>query len=483
MGSQVNTDRRHPFRLYNNLQPSRVGTMRRFQYRGGDMDTARYEEKKRSLTEVLRSAGGGNIRLGKTTSNLFRDRQGTSAKELDVRDFNNVLHVDAANGYVVAEGMTPYAKLVAECLRHNVMPAVVPQLKSITIGGATVGCGIESSSFRYGMVHETVQEMEILLSDGRTVLCTPDNEYRDLFYGFPNSYGTLGYALLLKARVVPVKKYVKLTHIRHADPKVFFTGLAQQCERQDVDFVDGVVFGRHDMVITLGQFTHEAPYASDYTYEKIYYKSLRERSEDFLTTGDYLWRWDTDWFWCSKNLLAQNPLIRRLYGRRHLNSVTYTKIMHWNSRWKLSRSIGRLLGFHTESVIQDVEIPLEHAPEFLAFYHDVIRFMPVWICPTRACDKQARFDLYRMDPQKLYVNFGFWDVIRGRKKLSPGHYNRQVEERVMALHGMKSLYSDSYFSPEQFWGIYNRSVYDRLKKKYDPEGILKDLYRKCVLKE
>lgn len=454
-----------------------------FQYGGSDMDFARYEDKKRRLSEILRSARAGDVRLGKTTSNLFRDRRNASAKKLDVRDFNNVLHVDAANGYVVVEGMTTYAKLVDECLRHNVMPAVVPQLKSITIGGATTGCGIESSSFRYGLVHETVQEMEVLLGDGRTVVCAPDSEHSDLFYGFPNSYGTLGYVLLIKAMVIPVKRYVKLTHLRYADAESFFVGLAKQCERQDVDFVDGVVFGRQEMIITLGQFVLEAPYTSDYTYERIYYKSLRERTEDYLTTVDYLWRWDTDWFWCSKNMLAQNPIIRWLYGRRRLNSMTYTKFMRWNNRWKFTRTIDKLLGFYAEPVIQDVEIPIEHASEFLAFYHDVIRFMPVWVCPTRAYDKQARFELYRMDPQKLYLNFGFWDVIRERKKLPPGYHNRKVEEKVMALQGMKSLYSDSYFSPEQFWESYNKPAYDRLKTKYDPQGALKDLYRKCVLKE
>lgn len=447
------------------------------------MSSIPYQEKKQRLAEVLRARGAGDIRLAKATSNLFRDRCGTPTHRLDVRDFSNVLEVDPAKGHVTVEGMTPYVKLVAECLKHGVMPAVVPQLKSITIGGATAGCGIESSSFRYGLVHETVQEMEILLGDGRTVTCTPDNEHRDLFYGFPNSYGTLGYALMLRARTVPVKKYVHLTHIRHAEATPFFTELARQCERPDVDFVDGVVFARNDMVITLGRFTDEAPYTGDYTYEKIYYKSLRERTEDYLTTADYLWRWDTDWFWCSKNLLAQNSVVRRLYGRERLNSVTYTKIMRWNSRWKLTRSIDRLLGFHTESVIQDVEIPIEHAPEFLAFYHDVIRFTPVWICPTRACDAQVRFDLYPLDPRKLYINFGFWDVIRGRKKLPAGYHNRKIEEKVRTFGGMKSLYSDSYFSPEQFWEIYNRPAFDRLKKKYDPEGLLKDLYRKCVLKE
>lgn len=447
------------------------------------MDMSRHAEKTQRLREVLRAARGGNVRLEKATSNLFRDRKAGPAKKLDVRDFSEVLRVDPENSQVVVEGMTPYVTLVSKCLQNNIMPAVVPQLKSITIGGATAGCGIESSSFRYGLVHETVQEMEILLGDGRIVVCTPENEYRDLFHGFPNSYGTLGYCLSLKAKTVPVKKYVKLTHIRHAQPAGFFLDLEDKCRQPDLDFVDGVVFSREDMVITLGQFVDEAPYTSDYTYKKIYYKSLRERAEDFLTTEDYVWRWDTDWFWCSKNLLAQNPVVRRLYGRRHLNSMTYTKIMRWNSRWKVSRTIERLLGYHSESVIQDVEIPIEQATEFLAFYHDVIRFMPVWICPTRAYNETVRFDLYRMDPRKLYINFGFWDVIRGRKEFAPGYYNRQIEEKVITLGGMKSLYSDSYFTSEQFWKIYNKPVYDRLKEKYDPEGILKDLYSKSVLKE
>ena len=442
-----------------------------------------YEDKKQRLTEFLRSSDGRRIRLGKSTSNLFRDRKRIQAQRLDVRDFNSVLRVSATGGYVEAEGMTPYVKLVTECLRHGVMPAVVPQLKSITIGGATVGCGIESSSFRYGLVHETVQEMEILLGDGRTVLCSPGNEHRDLFFGFPNSYGTLGYALKIKLKVIPVKKYVKLAHLRYTAPETYFTELARQCDRLDVDFVDGVVFGRNEMVLTLGWLVDDAPYTSDYTYKKIYYRSLRERSEDYLTTEDYLWRWDTDWFWCSKNLLAQNPLIRRLYGRSRLNSLTYTRIMRWSSRWKLMHCFNKLAGVHAEPVIQDVEIPIEHVPRFLAFYHDVIRFLPVWICPTRAYSKDVKFDLYRMDPEKLYINFGFWDVIRSKKKLPLGYYNRQVEQQVMALDGVKSLYSDSYFTPDQFWQLYNKPAYDGLKKKYDPNHALGDIYRKCVLKE
>jgi FAD/FMN-containing dehydrogenase len=440
-----------------------------------------YEEKKQRLVDVL-SKASGSVRLGKDTSNLFRDRKNLAVRSLDVRDFNNVLHVDAEAGYIEVEGMTSYDMLVAESLLHGVMPAVVPQLKSITIGGATTGCGIESSSFRYGLVHETVQEMEVLLPDGRLVHCTPHNEHKDLFFGFPNSYGTLGYALKLKILAVPVKKYVHVRHLRFSDATAFFAELRHHCD-SDADFVDGVVFGRDQMVITVGRFTDEAPYASDYTYERIYYKSLLERAEDYLTTHDYLWRWDTDWFWCSKNLLAQNPLVRRLYGRKRLNSVTYTKIMRWNARVGLTGVINKLFGLHTESVIQDVELPIERAAEFFAFYHDTIKFMPLWICPTRAYRKDVSFDLYRMNPNTLYVNFGFWDVIRGRKPWPEGHYNRQVENKVKQLGGMKSLYSDSYFTPEDFWSFYNKDAYDALRRKYDPQNRQRDLYRKCVLKE
>jgi len=157
--------------------------------------------------------------------------------------------------------------------------------------------------------------------------------------------------------------------------------------------------------------------------------------------------------------------------------------MRWNGRWKLTHTLDRLLGWHSESVIQDVEIPVDRALEFLSFYHDEIQFMPMWVCPTRAYNSDSAFSLYRMDPEKLYLNFGFWDVIRGRKKYPSGHYNRKVESMVLRLHGIKSLYSTSYFSPDQFWEIYNKPAYEHLKYRYDADMVLSDLYQKCVLRE
>jgi FAD/FMN-containing dehydrogenase len=433
---------------------------------------AAHAAKRDSLAEALKQ-GGGPVALAKETSNLFRDRAAGARRRLDVRSFNQVLSIQ--DNFVEAEGMISYEELVRECLARGVMPAVVPQLKTITLGGAVAGVGIESSSHRHGLVHDTMLELDVLLGDARVVSCTPGNPHADLFFGFPNSYGTLGYALRVKARTIPVKPYVHLTHVPFKD----FSELQTCLDAGEADFIDGTIFSPERMFMTLGRFSDTAPYTSDYTYENIYYRSIAGKHEDYLTVQDYIWRWDTDWFWCSKNVFAQNPLVRRLYGRGRLGSKTYTKIMRWNSRVGVTGKLERLLGLHSESVIQDVDIPIARAGEFLDFYSREIQLWPQWICPIGV--REERFSLYPVR-RGWYVNFGFWDVKRTREARPPGHFNRLIEEKVSELGGIKSLYSDSFFSEADFRRRYGGEAYDALKKKYDPEGAFPRLYDKCVLK-
>ena len=86
-----------------------------------------------------------------------------------------------------------------------------------------------------------------------------------------------------------------------------------------------------------------------------------------------------------------------------------------------------------------------------------------------------------MNPRTLYVNFGFWDVVKSNHE--EGHFNRAIEAKVRELAGQKSLYSSSYYSKEEFDRLYNENAYRRLKQRYDPTGTLRDLYDKCVMKQ
>jgi len=344
------------------------------------------------------------------------------------------------------------------------------------------GVGIESSSHRHGLVHDTMLELEVLLGDGSIVTATPDNEHADLFFGFPNSYGTLGYALRVKAKTIPVRPYVRLEHIAFSGAEAFFGSLGKFLQAGDADFIDGTIFDPQRLFLTLGRFADAAPYTSDYTFENIYYRSIAEKREDYLTIHDYLWRWDTDWFWCSKNVFAQNAFLRKfIYGKERLGSRTYTKIMRWNARVGVTRKVERVLGLHSESVIQDVDIPLPRAAEFLAFYAREIGLWPQWICPIGPVSRQRSFTLYPRH-NDWYVNFGFWDVKRTREAHPRGHFNRLIEQKVAELGGIKSLYSESFFPEPEFRSAYAGEAYDALKRKYDPGGAFPGLYAKCVLK-
>jgi len=136
---------------------------------------------------------GTTVRLAKRTSNLFRPRAVPVSAGLDVSGLDGVISVDAANRTADVQGMCTYENLVAATLPLGLMPLVVPQLKTITLGGAVTGLGIESTSFRNGLPHESVLELDILTGDGRrasTLTCSPDSPTRTAVSGTPPGCGS-----------------------------------------------------------------------------------------------------------------------------------------------------------------------------------------------------------------------------------------------------------------------------------------------------
>ena len=445
--------------------------------------------RERLEADYRRIPAGRPVRLAKRTSNLFRPREGLDVPGLDVSELDHVLSVDPERLVAQVQGMTTYERLVDATLSVGTMPLVVPQLKTITIGGAVTGLGIESSSFRNGLPHESVREMEILTGSGEVVVARADNEHADLFRAFPNSYGSLGYALRLEIELERVHRFVRLRHVRFHDLDTLVAALddvvrTRRHEGEGVDFVDGVVFSAEESYLTLGSWADEAPSVSDYTGQEIYYRSIQRRPVDHLTARDYLWRWDTDWFWCSRAFGVQNPRVRRLWPRRYLRSDAYSRLIRfenqhqWAARWDQRR--GRPA---RERVVQDVEIPIGRTAEFLRWFLSEVPIEPIWLCPLALRDtdvSRGGWPLYPLEPGAPYVNVGFWSTVAIAPGRADGDVNRAIERRVRELGGHKSLYSDSYYDEEEFWSLYGGETYAQTKKTYDPDGRLPGLYDKAV---
>jgi hypothetical protein len=65
----------------------------------------------------------------------------------------------------------------------------------------------------------------------------------------------------------------------------------------------------------------------------------------------------------------------------------------------------------------------------------------------------------------LIINVGVWgNSIPGSDEFI--RLNRLVEKQVLAMNGKKWSYAHSYFTNDEFWGMYDKAKYDALRKKY-----------------
>ena len=128
-------------------------------------------------------------------------------------------------------------------------------------------------------------------------------------------------------------------------------------------------------------------------------------------------------------------------------------------------------------MVQDIEVPIGRTAEFLDWFLDTVPIEPIWLCPLRLRGTQS-WPLYPIQPGHTYVNVGFWSSV----PVGPedGHTNKLIERKVSELDGHKSLYSDAYYSPEEFDDLYGGEAYKTVKKIYDPDSRLLDLYAKAV---
>jgi FAD/FMN-containing dehydrogenase len=427
------------------------------------------------------------VRLSKRTTNLFRPRAATQAPGLDVSGLTGVIEVDPVAETAEVHGMCTYEDLVDATLPHGLIPLVVPQLRTITLGGAVTGLGIESTSFRNGLPHESVLEMDVFTGAGAVVTTRPGD---DLFDTFPNSYGSLGYATRLRIRLEKVPSHVALRHLRYDDPGLLAKAIAEIVETREhdgerVNGLDGVAFAPGEYYLTLARWTDGfearklAPQPpSDYTGQKIYYRSIQERETDLLTTYDYLWRWDTDWFWCSGAFGAQHPVLRRVWPRRWRRSDVYMKMLGLDRRFHIADRLDRRAGRPMrERVIQDVEVPVERLPEFLDWFDEQIGMRPVWLCPLVAT---RDWPTYPLEPGRTYVNAGFWGTVHVGPEAPQAPRNRAIEAKVHELDGHKSLYSEAFYDRDTFDQLYDGQHLAAVKQRYDPDDRLTTLYDKAV---
>jgi FAD/FMN-containing dehydrogenase len=441
--------------------------------------TSSYAQKKARLQQNWRQ-GDGPLRLEKSTiSNLFRYQQrGAAVRGVSLREFCEVIELDEAAATLEVEGLTTFEAIVSYTLPRGFLPLVAPELKHITIGGATVGIGIESTCFRYGFVHDSLIEADVLLPDGNIVTCTADNNYSDLFFALPNSYGTLGYILRAKIKLHAAKPYTQLTMQAFADTQQYLDAMAAATEREDLDFVEGLFYEGHRFILMTGRMTGTAPYVDDIVRKDVFYKLVDWRNEIYLRTQDYIFRYDPEWFWNLPDTLFYK-FFRRYAPVQYRNSGFYTKYIATRDRWH-----AKLFGTApktTEPLIQDWEVPWARAAELIEFCLSEVNLdgRPWAAVPIKTPRTPT---IYPIRANELYFNLGCYVQVRKPEGRGDYYYTRIMDEKCFALDGIKMLYSSTFLDISEFDSRFNGEAYAALKAKYDPNGNAQTLFEKVAMR-
>lgn len=427
-------------------------------YAAGDI---RFRLAKSGMTNLFRY--GGNAR---------RDRSG-----LAVDDFNHVLQLDPERATIDVEGMTTIETVVEAALPHGLLPKVSPELKHITVGGAIVGIGIESSCFLHGFFHDNVAQAEVLLPSGEVVTCSGQNEHADLFAALPNSFGTLGYVLRATLELMPAGDFVRLTNTRYDGIDAYLDAFQDRLDSPRGEFLEGLFYGRGEFYLTSGEFIPHSEQAISIYRGAPYYRKVRMPGQVEMRSEDYIFRFDPDWFWNVPESGAIE-LFRRYGPRRWRNSSFYTRYT------RIKRGICGLLGIRDsdqEELIQDWVVPWEQAAEFMRFIVDNIDIQgQPWV--ALPIIPRSRATLYPLEPGQRYMNIGCYCFHEKPVADEDYHYTRLLDELCFRLGGIKMLYSSIFLPENRFDEIYDGSRYRRLKQEYDPEARALTLYQKVAAK-
>lgn len=189
---------------------------------------------------------------------------------------------------------------------------VLPEMDDLTVGGLINGCGVEVSSHKYGMFQAICTEFEIIVPDGSIRTVSKDND-PDLFYAIPWSYGSIGFLVSARIKVIKAAKYVRLEYTPFHTESDFIKQFRDVVKSGNPpEFVEGLVYAQDEAVLMTGDFAEEI--GNDGTFNPLqrWYKpwfawharTFTEYQVEYIPTRAYYHRHTKAIFWELQDMVS-----------------------------------------------------------------------------------------------------------------------------------------------------------------------------------
>jgi FAD/FMN-containing dehydrogenase len=407
-------------------------------------------------------------------------RSTAKRKLVDTSGLSNVLVVDVEAKTCLVEPNVPMDRLVEATLKHGLVPPVVMEFPGITVGGGYSGTSGESSSFKHGFFDRTINKVEMVLADGEVVTISPKpNEKPDLFHGAAGAVGTFGVTTLVELQLQKAKKYVETVYHPVYDMSEAIKKLHEVTADPDVDYVDGIMFSKTEGAIITGRLTDEKkeglpiqrfsaardPWFYMHVQEAIKKNGTGPTSEA-IPLAEYLFRYDRGGFWVGALAFKYFGFPFNRFTRWFLDDFLHTRMMYTS----LHAS-----GESNRCVVQDLALPYSTAEKFVDYTDETFGIYPLWLCPLKQSPYPTMHPHYNQteaDGKTLQpmLNIGLWGF--GPKNHDEFvRKNRDLEQKLKELGGMKWLYAHTYYTEGEFWEQFDRPWYEKLRTKYNATSL------------
>jgi decaprenylphospho-beta-D-ribofuranose 2-oxidase len=159
---------------------------------------------------------------------------------------SNICRFDASTGVVVAEAGTTFGDLLSHVVPHGWFPPVTPGTKRVSLGGAVAADVHGKNHHHDGSIGSHVLELDLILADGRRVVCSPQRN-AELFWATVGGMGLTGMIATVTLQLIPIEtSSISAQHFKAPNLETTFRWLEdrEHDDQYTVAWVDCLSRGR-----------------------------------------------------------------------------------------------------------------------------------------------------------------------------------------------------------------------------------------------
>eukprot|EP00088_Acartia_fossae_P056690 TRINITY_DN66049_c0_g1_i1.p1 TRINITY_DN66049_c0_g1~~TRINITY_DN66049_c0_g1_i1.p1 ORF type:complete len:308 (+),score=8.16 TRINITY_DN66049_c0_g1_i1:83-925(+) len=275
-----------------------------------------------------------------------------------------------------------------------------------------------------------------------------------------------------------------------------FTSLVKRPLSERPTILEGLMFTKEFGVVMTGEMTDTRTDDGKVNsllrwYKPWFYKHVEQIGKaektpfvEYIPLQDYYHRHNPSIFWEGELIVpfGNHPLFRYLFG------------------WLMPIRINLLKATQTQAIkkyyqnrhaVQDLLLPLDKQKEFFELAHEVYEVYPVWFCPhiSKRVEPQGMLknpvelrDGQEVEVEEEFgVDIGLWGVPGKVFRDEPWDHvrsTRTIEAWLRKNRGYQALYAVTEMQRDEFWAMFDKTLYDKCRKKFKAEGVFMDVYDK-----